>query len=525
MGWRGRAALLALPLFVCFGAHAQAPAAPSPQPMSPEELRTVYTELVQTHDGFVYTAYVLFYREEALARKVWAEINEPRMRHLRFERIFKSAKPRQLATFQMDPATRSLLLSLDDGERGGPVRFSRGWVIIERIGAKPSPVPRLEAIHEFLPAVVANGWLPSASELQSNPALRMRSVANGIFSAETLKAAPQDLDVNIRLSNQYTLLTRAITLGQADLVEGLLARGANPNLCARRYCPLESALFANSRPILDLLLKAGADVNQSDPAVGAHEGPLTAAASQGDLEAATRLLAAGARVDGLGRGPTPLMVAAQAGNRPMAELLLDKGANPFAAMADGLPRTALDAAESAKKTDLAEWLREKMLARTKSSGDWAWEGWIEQDGRRMAMDGKPLTLKRAPFRVLVRMKPDHAVYAAAATDRVLLDEIRKAARDSAWSFNGNISFESKDANHLVVHVPGKPGSRWGGSQSWKEGAREIRELVVIDGDKTEEVPIAGYKGGAVFLVVGTRIKLKSMEDNVYQPQLIELRFQ
>jgi hypothetical protein len=541
MGKRGRA-LLALAMLVCFGARAQAPSAPPLPPLPPEEARLVYNELLQTHDGFAYTAYVLLYRDEATARKVWAQINEPRFRNLRFERIFPTAKPRQLTSFHVDQATRDLLLSLHDGERGGPIPFSRGWVILERLSTRPSPAPKMEEMLPHLPAIVANGLVPSAAELQSTPALRMRTVANGIFNVDSLRAAPPDLDVNIRLSNRYTLLTRAIVLGQPDLVEALLARGANPNLCARRFCPLESALYAKSRPILDLLLKAGADVNQADPAVGAPEGPLTAAAALGDLEVATRLLAAGAKVDGLGRGPTPLMMAAQGGSRPMAELLLGKGANPFATLDNGLPRTALDAAEP-KHAEVAALLRERMLARTKTSGDWAWQGWIEQDGRRMALEGKPVTLKRTPFRILVRMKPDQAVYATAATERLVLEQLLASGRDDAWRFNGNISFESKGADHLVVHVPGKSGSRWGGSQSWQQGkggtsfaavedspqgrlhAREIRDLVMIDGDKTEDVPVAGYRGSAIYLVLGTRVKLKAMEDDVFQPQMVELRFQ
>ncbi|HVP08846.1 MAG TPA: ankyrin repeat domain-containing protein [Burkholderiales bacterium] len=544
MHWIGvcRGAAVAVFALAAAATHAQAPAAPS---LSPEELRAVYTELLETHDGFVYTINLLAYPNEEAARRSWEQMQQPRFRAQRFDKIFKNVAPRNVTLYAVDLPMREKLANLAEGERSGPVLTVRGWLIAEMLSMRLAAAPKLEEVQAAIPKFVAAGTLPTAAQLQSDPALRARSIANKVRTAEELGALPADFDVNMRLSSMHTLLIRAILADRLDVVEGLLRRGANPNLCAHRFCPLQLAVYRKSPAGVDALLKAGADPNQSDPSIGVPEGPLAAAAYTGDAALVERLIAAGAKVDGQRRGETPLMAAASAGNRAVAELLVAKGADVFAMLPGGPERTALDAAERAKRSEFAIWLRGLMREKAKESGQYAWEGWIEQDGRRAPIDGKPIALKRAPFRIVTRMKPERILYVSASDDARLLDEFAKGERVGGLFSNANVSFESKEGDDLVVHQAQNPGARWGGSQAWwkddkdsrfsgvsdtpqgREHAREIRRLVVIDSaDKVNDpVPVSAYKGGSIFLVVGTRVHMTLMDDEVFAARNVELKFQ
>ena len=515
-----------------------------PSPMSPEDLRTVYAELLQAHDGFLYTVHMVAYPSEEAARKAWEQLQQPRLRMQHFDKIFKNVTPRTFFLFAVDQPLRDKLVNLYSGERTGPVLTVRGWVIAELVSTRPAPPPKFEEAQASIPNLVKVGVLPSAEQLRTDPALIKRSAVNAVHSVDDLRAAPADLDVNLRTSSGQTLVIRALLTDRTDLLEELLKRGADANACAHKFCPLQLAIYRGSRRGFDLLLERGANPNQRDPSIGVMEGPLAAAAFRGDMEIAGRLLEAGALVKGEeGREP-PLVAAAGAAQRQMVELLISKGADVLAITKTAPERTALDAAQRSKNAEFAAWLRGVMLARAKESGQYAWEGWIEQDGTRHALD-KPITLKRAPFRIVVRMRPERVLYVAAATDRRLFEEFRSPARDGALFFGGNVSFESNEGKDafLVVYEPGAPGERWGGSQAWwasdagtrfttttdtqggPEHAREIRELTVFGaGDKRMDMPVAQYGGKALYLVLGTRIKMTATLDEVFDGKAVELRF-
>jgi hypothetical protein len=536
------AAAMLLAVAAPLSAQAPAPAAPA---LTPEELRAVYNELAETHDGFVYNLNVFRFTTEDAARRQWEIVQRPNIRAQRLDKVFKTVTNRNYYLFGLEPALRDKVTSLYPGERSGVVQAGDSWYIIELVESRPVPVPTLAQVEASIPAFVASGRLPSAAQLQSDPALRARSFANKVRSVDDLAVLPAGFDMNIRLSTMQTLLIRATLTDRADLVEALLKRGANPNLCAHRFCPVALAIYRKSPAAVDALLKAGADPNQSDAAAGVPEGPLSAAAYAGDTALVERLLAAGAKVDGQRRGETPLMAAASAGRRPVAEILVAKGADVFAVRPSGPERTALDAAEGAKQADFAAWLRGLMRAKAKESGLYAWEGWIEQDGKRAPIEDKPVVIKRAAFRVVVRMKPERMLYVSASDDARLLDEFARGDRTGALFSSMNVSFESKEGDDLVVHQPQKPGARWGGSQAWwkddkdsrfssvsdtpqgREHAREIRQLVMIDAsDKVNDpVPVSAYKGGSIFLMLGTRVHMTFRDDEVFGARSVELKFQ
>ena len=182
-------------------------------------------------------------------------------------------------------------------------------------------------------------------------------------------------DVNKRWPDGRTLLHIAAALGRHEVVEVLIAEGAEVNRSAGDVTPLDLAtLGVNVEPgrrqrVVELLLAHGADlrgpkgrraasnaldhpgilrrllargIDLSEP-----NGPgfslLHQAAASGYTESVKILIAGGMAVDGMGRtGVTPLFLAASAGNAETCALLLAQGAEVNKPCADG--RTALHTA-------------------------------------------------------------------------------------------------------------------------------------------------------------------------------------
>ena len=169
-------------------------------------------------------------------------------------------------------------------------------------------------------------------------------------------------------------LSNAAAVGRMDIVELLLDHGADPNLAEEQYAPkgkalysavyhghydiakllLERGAFPNppvessgdalwiaqewrpDRRMAELLLSYGATSTMSHagedlpaaPANWLHISPLHDAARRGDVEAAEKLLAAGADVHARDEhlGSTPLAWAARYGQREFVTFLLGRGA-------------------------------------------------------------------------------------------------------------------------------------------------------------------------------------------------------
>ncbi|XP_015164397.1 ankyrin-1-like isoform X1 [Solanum tuberosum] len=134
------------------------------------------------------------------------------------------------------------------------------------------------------------------------------------------------VDVDLQ-SDAGTPLMWAAGLGQEDAVKVLLEHHANFDAQTGddNMCPLGSAVAANSLPCVELLVKAGANVNvkTGEATRYGETTPLLIAAHNGNAEIVNCLLQAGADPNAADEdGNKPIHVAATRGNRAAVEALL-----------------------------------------------------------------------------------------------------------------------------------------------------------------------------------------------------------
>jgi ankyrin repeat protein len=165
-----------------------------------------------------------------------------------------------------------------------------------------------------------------AMDVDPNPELRMHRPTRGGYTGRFSEPL---LDVGA------TPLLRATLANDLDVIQALLAKGASPNINAMGVTPFLAAAGLGGggqrgggpgggrdpRPILDLFLQHGADVNTQ---------------VTGTQSRSMRI----ARSPSTNEGMTALHVAAQAGRADLVRYLLEKGANP--ALVDSNGRKPID---------------------------------------------------------------------------------------------------------------------------------------------------------------------------------------
>ncbi len=153
-----------------------------------------------------------------------------------------------------------------------------------------------------------------------------------------------EADPNAARASGETVLMTAARVGNVDVVKLLLAAGADPNATEALLgqTALMLAIAENHTPVARILLESGAGVSAR---TDNRFTPLLFAAQQGNIDAAQLLLSAGADVnesapDGIGGNTNArtrfvrntdahvLLVAIDSGHRDMALFLLDGGADP-----------------------------------------------------------------------------------------------------------------------------------------------------------------------------------------------------
>jgi len=135
-----------------------------------------------------------------------------------------------------------------------------------------------------------------------------------------LKQKPQALD---EISTHgFTPLGIATHFGQEKVIQTLLAKGADPNICSQngyRVYPLHTALTGGYDQISKMLIEGGANVNVAQHA---RITPLHIAAQQGNIEMIIVLLENGADVSiKTEMGMTASDLALEKGHKELAEIL------------------------------------------------------------------------------------------------------------------------------------------------------------------------------------------------------------
>lgn len=127
------------------------------------------------------------------------------------------------------------------------------------------------------------------------------------------------------LYDNLTPLYQASHLARLEVVEVLLAQGADPNsVTGRGNTPLHAAAYRGTPTVTQALLEAGSDPDRKN---SRGETPLYLAGDRNHLRTCDILLQAGADPDrGDQRGFTPLHQAAATGRLRLVKLLVGQGA-------------------------------------------------------------------------------------------------------------------------------------------------------------------------------------------------------
>lgn len=147
-------------------------------------------------------------------------------------------------------------------------------------------------------------------------------------------------------------LHRLVQAARHEDVKVELLQGADVNAISANLTPLNEAISNNDVAMVDILIRAGADVNHGHPISGKR--PLVDAVTK-DLRILELLLNAGADVEGCRVTNTPLCIAAAFGKREAYDRLIAAGANPDATI-NGKP--ASEAIDEASKAH--EWMMTRM---------------------------------------------------------------------------------------------------------------------------------------------------------------------
>lgn len=142
----------------------------------------------------------------------------------------------------------------------------------------------------------------------------------------------EGVDVNAKNGGEYTALYYAASNGKKDVVELLIANGADVNIINSYYDSATTALYIaannNHKEIVELLIAKKADVNA--PGYHGHT-PLYAAAYMGNIDVAKVLIAHGADPNIQSNdGYLPLYAASlnkKANSAEITKLLIARGAN------------------------------------------------------------------------------------------------------------------------------------------------------------------------------------------------------
>ena len=163
-------------------------------------------------------------------------------------------------------------------------------------------------------------------------------------------------------SRRQINLFEAIVLGECERARTLLQE--DPALAGRfsydGWTPLHLAGFFGQADIVRMLVGLKADLAVRSRNSMANTPLHASMAGKCDTDGVAAILEAGADVNAAGeQGYTPFHLAASRGNRRLAEMLIEKGANERALLEDG--RTAAQIAREHGHGEMAAWLESRLV--------------------------------------------------------------------------------------------------------------------------------------------------------------------
>lgn len=226
-----------------------------------------------------------------------------------------------------------------------------------RLAANVGDVARLKRILMAHPEALNSQeetFLSSSEINWTNPSLETRLKTFLIDRRNQANCA-----FNMRETSGATALHQAVSYGHSEIVQLLLANGANLEIKDRIGWTALFAASSYAQPdMAQSLISAGAQVNIRD---NRGDTPLHVAAlilpGYSEREVVSTLVENGAEVNAVNpnSGYTPLQWAVINGNEKVAAILLEHGADPT--IKDHWGRTALDVALKSKRTNLVELLK------------------------------------------------------------------------------------------------------------------------------------------------------------------------
>lgn len=277
------------------------------------------------------------------------------------------------------------------------------------------------------------------------------------------------------------------------VIQHLIDAGADANAVHQDFSVLAINCQAGSAEAVTLLLKSGANLNlEQAPKVSALDGCIIGSDS---TQLPAQMLSAGARLDlrdGRGfyplsaavlqnrqllaelflrwhadieqhnlDGSTALSLAASQDQPQMVQTLLDLGANPLTPIGKtpqptDILDTALSAAYfySAKHDNISQTLpllRRVSVQQAVAKSQRHVTVYIEQNGKRHLVDGKPIHLKRAPFGLEIGVKGGKDVMVQASASAETADWIRANPNTSEFG-NDAVATHLDDKNMQMLVV-------------------------------------------------------------------------
>ena len=402
-------------------AEPEAPSIAQAPQISRADAEMLWEEAVHTFDGLSYDYTLYRFASQEEATRCLADWQCALDAHRLDQRAGERSN-------EIAPWLRDAVVTTFGDERSKPVHDPKtdAWFVVRVTARRPD---RFDAKTvqpmAWLNAHAATA-LPSPDTLRSDPALRKRSAMNRVFTAERLQSSlaanefdPGDLDRP--LSDGMTLLTRALARHDEAFATAVVTAGASIDACGTSYCPIEFVISAQDHAGLRWVLAHGARVERS-----ARPGALP-----------------------------PLVLAAMAGDRESAQLLLDAKADPLAGVEDSVFGQQLQRSLAyyvpGEQADFLDWIYARMTQADERGGHYQWKAWIEQGGRRQPIvDGATITLQPLPFRIVMKTPDQTSFRILSSEDAGFLGETRSGVTRREMLSPARVGAAGPDSRFLGV---------------------------------------------------------------------------